>query len=320
MKKSLKIIGIALGAIIVLIGAVAAYIHFTGIPSYEVNAPELTIEADSARIARGEYLVTMVCAECHRGQGNRLEGKRIFDIPEEFGEVWSPNITHHPESALTGYTDGELVYFLRTGIKRNGKYVPPYMPKFPLLSDEDMASVVAYLRSDAPPLRASDKPSVPTRPSFMTKALSRVVFKPLPFPEEEIIAPPKTDKVAYGQYIATGAVECFGCHSADFTTNNLLEPEKSAGYMGGGNTLLNSQGEPVLSANITMHPEHGLAGWTEAQFMQAVRFGKRPDGIPLSDAMPTFTTFTDEDLSAVWAYLQTVPQIDNDVPRNFEQK
>lgn len=311
MKRALKIIGIVLGVVVLLAGSAAAFIQVRGIPSYEVQAPDLTIEADSAMLARGENLVAMVCADCHRGKGGKFAGRLLDDIPPEFGTVYSANITQDEQYGIGRYTDGELAYLLRTGIKRDGQFAPPYMPKYPHMSDEDLHSIIAYLRSDAAPVEAVADPAPPSQPSFLVKMLCNVEFKPFPYPEKTIVAPDPSDKVAYGRYIATGAVECFHCHSADFKTINDLEPEKTPGFMGGGNVMVDRDGNPVVTANLTMHPEYGLGKWTEADFIRAVKTGQRPDGTMVSHLMPKFSAMSDEEVSAVWTWLQTVPVLEN---------
>jgi mono/diheme cytochrome c family protein len=317
MRKLLKILGIILGVIVLLLAIGAATVHFGGIPAYEVKAPDLKIQADSAMIAEGKRLSAMVCNNCHIGANGKLEGAYMADMPAAFGKAWSANITHHPDSKLAGYTDGELAFLLRTGIKRDGSYAPPWMQKFPHLSDYDLHSIIAYLRSEQPELEPSDKTQPPCEPSFFTKFLCRVAFKPLPYPEQEI-KPPPGDKVALGKYIATAKVECYSCHSASFETINIMEPEKTPGYFGGGNPLNDKEGNLIPSANLTMDKETGIGNWTEDQFVEAVRFAKRPDGKPIRYPMVPFAAMTDEEARAIWAYLQTIPPIKNEVKRNFE--
>lgn len=313
MKRILKWTGLTIGVLILFLAIGAAVINARGIPTYENNAPELTIDYTPERISQGERIVTMVCAECHRSEkGNVLTGKKLLDIPKSFGTAYSPNITNDPEYGIGAYTDGEIAYLLRTGIKKDGAYAPLYMPKFPHMSDEDVYSVIAYLRSDARPVKAKQSASVPCQPSFMTKALCNFVFKPLPYPEETIAPPSSEDKIAMGEYIVHGMVNCYDCHSADFKTNNPLEPEKSAGYLGGGNMLLDLDGNEILAPNLTPHAT-GIGEWTEEAFINAVKYGIKPDGSAMRYPMLKLTALTDAEVSAVWAYLQTVPLIDNDV-------
>jgi mono/diheme cytochrome c family protein len=319
MKKVLKILGIILGVIVVVVLLGAATIHFGGIPSYEVKAPDLKVEADSAMIAEGKRIAGMLCANCHRGEDGKLSGHFMNDLVPEFGKVWVPNITHSDKAKLHGYTDGELAYLLRTGVKRDGNYAPPWMPKFPLLSDKDLHSVIAYLRSDQPELEPADVVQPAPQPSFLTKLLCRVAFKPLPYPEEPIFEPDPSDKVAWGRYLAVAKFDCYQCHSADFKTNDSFVPENSPGFMGGGNVLIDpTDGKThIFTANITMDKETGIGNWTEEEFSKAVRFAQRPDGKILRPPMVPYAALSEAEVSAIYAWLQTIPTIHNEVERNW---
>ena len=102
MKKVLRIIGIMLALVVAVLLIGAGTIHYGGIPAYEVNAPDLKVEPDSALIAEGKRLSAMVCSNCHMGPEGKMEGKYMADLPAEFGKSWSANITHHPDSRLAG--------------------------------------------------------------------------------------------------------------------------------------------------------------------------------------------------------------------------
>jgi cytochrome c553 len=72
------------------------------------------------------------------------------------------------------------------------------------------------------------------------------------------------------------------------------------------------------AANLTPD-DTGTGNWTEAQFMKAIREGKSKglDGArPLLPPMPweVARNMSDEDLKAVFAYLQSVKPIKNVVP------
>jgi mono/diheme cytochrome c family protein len=314
MKKAFKIIGYTLGALLALVLLFTVYVQFSPMPTYPVQAPDLKIQPDSARLAEGRRIVLTDCAHCHRGADGKVSGDLFFS-DDVFGKMWSANITQHPTAGIGEYTDGELAYLLRTGVKRDGSYAGPWMT-FPLLSDEDLASTIAFLRSDAPEVQPSETRQPPMELSFVGKMVFKLFMpKPFDYPSKPIVAPPPTDKVAYGRYLATGKWECYRCHSANFETNNDLEPEKSAGFFGGGNPVSDKANLPVVSANITPDKETGIGAWTEEQFSNAVRFGKRPDGQPLSHVMPPMAILTDDDISALWAYLQTVPPVKNTVVR-----
>jgi len=313
MKKALKIIAYTLGGLLALLLIFAAWIQFGPMPTYEVKAPDLNIELDSARLAEGRKIVLTECAHCHRGTDGKVSGDLFIEDPM-FGKRWASNITQHPTLGIGKYTDGELAFLLRTGIKRDGHFAGPWMT-FPLHSDEDIFSIIAFLRSDASEVQPSAIQIPLAEPGFMSNMFFKFIIKPFDYPSKPILTPSPTDQIAYGRYLATGRWECFRCHSASFETNNDLEPEKSLGYFGGGNPVGDKANPPVISANISPDKETGIGAWTEEQFSNAVRFGKRPDGQPLSHVMPPFAVLSDEEVSALWAYLQTVPPVKNKIDR-----
>jgi mono/diheme cytochrome c family protein len=315
MKQVLKWMAIVVGLVLLGVGVGAAYVAATPIPSYPVEKIDLKVDVTPERVARGRRTAEMLCAQCHMDPTTgTLTGKRVADVPAQFGESWSLNITKHPAEGIGSWTDGEIAYLLRTGIARDGRYTPPWMIKMPLLSDEDLKDVIAFLRSDDPLVQARDAKDRPSHPSFLTKALCRVAFKPFPYPKEPIVAPPESDKVAYGRYLADARLQCFGCHSADFKTVDELHPEKSAGYFGGGNLMPDLSGEIIPTSNLTPDPETGIGKWTEAQFRRALVDGIGPDNKPVRYPMVPFRNVTDDEAAAIFAYLKTVPAIHNAVP------
>ena len=313
MKKFLKIIAILIGVVALAGAGFAAWVHFRGIPSYPTAPPNFTVQSDSALVAEGQRLANMVCKNCHLNPNGKMEGKFMDDMPKEFGKVWSMNITRDPKYGAGRYTDGELAFLLRTGIKRDGVFAPPWMPKFPHLSDRDLQSIIAYLRSDAPELAPSPKQQPPPQPTFLAKFLCVVAFKPLPYPTQPIEAPPASDKVAFGKYMSTGKVECFSCHSPSFETMNILEPEKTPGYFSGGNAMTDEEGKIILTRNLTPDKETGIGNWTEDQFIKAVKYGQREGKPALRRPMVPFTAMTDEEASAIFAYLKTLPAIRHNI-------
>jgi mono/diheme cytochrome c family protein len=315
VKRFLKWAGILLGVVVLVIGAAAAYVGATPIPSYPVEKIDLKVDVTPERVARGKRTAEMLCAACHLDPAaGALTGRRVADVPPQFGESYSLNITRHPVEGIGSWTDGELAYLLRTGVARDGRYTPPWMVKMPLLSDEDLKDVIAFLRSDDPLVEARDAKDRPSHPSFLTKALCRVAFKPFPYPKSPIVAPPETDKIVFGRYLATGRLQCFGCHSADFKTVDEMHPEKSAGYFGGGNAMPDLTGEIVPTSNLTPDPETGIGKWTEPQFRRALIDGIGPDNRPVRYPMVPYRNVTDDEAAALFAYLKTVPAIRNAIP------
>ncbi|MBS2022486.1 MAG: c-type cytochrome [Deltaproteobacteria bacterium] len=318
MKTLLKIVGALVAVLLLAVGGFAASIALTGIPKYPPPPKyALKVEPTPERIARGKKLAGLLCAECHADPSTQaLTGRPLHDLPAQFGKAWSRNITHDTADGIGNWTDGEIYTLLRTGLKPDGTYLPPWMVKLPHLADEDLISVIAYLRSDDPRVAARKGRLPETQPSFFAKLLTRVAFKPLPMPTAPIPMPDKNDPIALGKYLATGALDCYQCHSKDFATNDGFVPEKSVGFFGGGNQMPDVTGRLITTANLTPDPESGLGRWSEADFRRAVREGFRPDHRPLRQPMARMPELTDDEANAIFAYLRTVPAIHNEVKRS----
>ena len=101
-----------------------------------------------------------------------------------------------------------------------------------------------------------------------------------------------------GEYISKAA-GCLGCHT---------EEKKDAVPYGGGRALKTPFGT-FFGPNITPHPQAGLGKWSEADFVRAMREGRRADGANLFPAFPysSFTRMNDADLKDLWAYLRSLP-------------
>ncbi|WP_425392070.1 c-type cytochrome [Ekhidna sp.] len=317
MKNAIKILGLGL-VVLITIGVIAlVIINAQDLPSYETELVEFQRSDKAEAIERGQKLATMLCANCHMDRStSKLTGQRMKDAPSEFGEIYAPNITQDKTYGIGEWTDGEIVRLLRTGIKRDGQYAPPYMAKLPLMADEDIDAIISFLRSDHPMVVAENKPDTPTKPSLLTKVLSRLAFKPFPMPEKPIPMPDTNNALQLGEYLAHN-LECFSCHSADFKTNNYLNPTMSPGYFAGGNQPLDLEGRVMLTPNLTPDEATGIGSWTKEQFTNAVKYGLKEGEPPLSYPMLPYTQLTDYEVGAIYDYLMTIPPIANEVERSI---
>jgi len=104
--------------------------------------------------------------------------------------------------------------------------------------------------------------------------------------------------VKRGQYLAK-AGGCVGCHT---------EEREGATPFAGGRALKTPFGT-FYGPNITPDQKAGIGRWSEAEFIQALRHGVRPDGANYFPAFPypSFTRITDADLKDLWAYLRSLP-------------
>lgn len=103
-----------------------------------------------------------------------------------------------------------------------------------------------------------------------------------------------------GAYLAQ-AGGCAGCHTE--------EREGAAPYAGG--RPLRTPFGIFYGPNITPDPDTGIGRWKEADFVEAMRHGRRPDGANYFPAFPytSFTRTTERDLQDLWAYLRTLAPV-----------
>lgn len=122
---------------------------------------------------------------------------------------------------------------------------------------------------------------------------------------------PAMDPIARGKYIMS-TNGCMDCHTpgtlfgAPDTTRNFAGSE--VGWTGPWGTS--------YARNLTPDVETGIGSWSEADIIKSLRIGQRPDGSPLLPPMPWPNTarMTDEDLTAIAAYLKSIPAVKHAVP------
>jgi mono/diheme cytochrome c family protein len=109
-----------------------------------------------------------------------------------------------------------------------------------------------------------------------------------------------TDAVARGAYLAAIS-GCDQCHTD--TKNN------GAAYAGG--RAMTTAFGVIVTPNITPDPATGIGGWSEADFVRAMRWGIAPDGTHYTTAFPFpyFTRLTDGDLADLKAFLDSLAPV-----------
>jgi mono/diheme cytochrome c family protein len=173
------------------------------------------------------------------------------------------------------------------------------------MSDEDLASVVVYLRSLPPVRKAQAPPQIP----FPVNRFINAVPEPL---ETPVPQPSRADQAAYGDYLVRVGV-CRDCHTPMDAQGQVIPGME----FGGGFTMTSPLGA-VASANITSDPS-GIPYYTEELFLEMMRTGTVRSR-KLHEYMPwkMYGQQTDEDLKAIFAYVRTIPavahRVDNTQP------
>jgi mono/diheme cytochrome c family protein len=276
-------------------------------PLYQALAVALLAATSSAAFAqqqgsveRGKYLMQTVvaCGNCHFPRGPKgelitdkgLSGGFVFDGPP-FRAVAS-NITPDPETGIGKWTDAQLAKAIREGIRPDNSVIGPPMPVefYRHLSDDDLKAIIAYLRAQ-PPVRnavVKSKYNIPLPPNYGP-------------PIKTVKAPPTSNKVAYGKYLAEIG-HCLECHTPRDKKGMLMMEKLGAG----GQVIPGPWGQSV-TRNLTPH-ETGLKGWTDAQIATSIRTGKDREGKPYKPPMAFdfYKGISEADMAALVAYLRSL--------------
>jgi cytochrome c553 len=300
IRKILRWIGIVLGSLVGLLVLAFVVLYIIGNAKwnrirgndYDVLVETITIPTDQASIARGEHIATIrMCRYCHM---DALSGQ--FETVPGLITLSFPNLTSGVGGVGATNTDEDWIRAIRHGVGHDGRGLI-LMPSriFYYLSDEDLGALLAYLKS----LPAVDN----ELPITELGPLGRVMVTLGQLPPEATapdvtaidhdgarpITPQPGVTVEYGEYLAN---TCTLCHGASLNGQTIRE---------GGNVY--------VALNLTRGGE--MIGWSEEQFKVTMRTGVTPGGKQLIDFMPWkyFGQMTDDELKAVWMYLQSLPPL-----------
>ena len=249
-------------------------------------------------VERGDYLVNSImgCGNCHTpvgpqgfDQSKAFSGRLVDDSPAM--HAVSANIT--PGGPTKDWTDEQLMKAIREGIRPDGTLIGPPMPfeVYKGLSDDDLASIVAYLRT-VPAVEndpGTSKYNIPLPPAYGP-------------PVTTVAAIPEGVTVEYGAYLAGPLGHCIVCHTPQLENGQF----DFANNLGAGGMEFAGPTGPVYSANIT---PNGLSGYTDEQLATLLTHGTRPDGSMLSPPMPTYflANLKPDDVKALILYLRQLP-------------
>jgi len=286
-------------------------------------APVLQVERTETRLARGKYLYEQAfhCAGCHnerdwtRFSAPSVPGRTgagfAFPAGLEFpGNVVATNLSADRETGIGAWTDGEIVRAIREGVSRDGRALFPFMPyaAYRDMSDEDVYSLVAYLRTLPPVRKAQPVTELDFPVSFLVK------FEPKP-QEAKVPEPDRSNRLAYGAYLVKMS-GCIECHSP------LSNGKVVAGREFAGGHEFNMMGFTVRTSNITPDEETGLGKWSEERFVSKFKgYANLTSENAPKHTQANFTlmpwiemaSMPEEDLKAIYAYLRTIKPVYNSV-------
>jgi mono/diheme cytochrome c family protein len=251
-------------------------------------------------LERGKYLMESVvaCGNCHMQRDP--QGQPLFDKGLSGGMVFedapfravAANITPDRETGIGKWTDAQLVKAIREGVRPDASLIGPPMPIpfYRSMSDDDVASIVAYLRAQSPVRNAvaKSKYNMPLPPNYGP-------------PLKAVMAPRAADKLRYGKYLADIG-HCMECHTPRDGQGQLVMSKIGAG----GQVIPGPWGQSV-SRNLTPH-QTGLKDWTDEQVAHSIRTGMDRQGQPYKPPMAFafYKNIRDPDMAALIAYLRSL--------------
>lgn len=110
-------------------------------------------------------------------------------------------------------------------------------------------------------------------------------------------------QIARGKHLANAVAKCTDCHTADLGGKKFID----GGPLG-----------TIYASNLTRGRGGALARYTDAQLDAAIRHGIRPDGRGIM-IMPSdeYQGLSDQDVSAIIAYLRSLPPVDREQGRSY---
>ena len=280
-----------------------------------------TFERTPERLARGQYLVeNLGCFDCHGEhdwtkhdapliEGTRGAGYADFPLTGLPGRVVPPNITPDRETGAGNWTDDMLARAIREGVGYDGRALFPFMPypDFRNMSDEDLASVIVYLRSIPPIRNALPKTEIIFPVKYLMSSMPQPITEPVPQPD-------LSTPVKRGEYLVSIAA-CTDCHTPQAKGQPIRGLEFAGGF------VLEGPWGRVASANITPDPS-GISYYDEALFLEMIRTGYvKARKINQVMSWSDYRNLTDEDLKAIFAYIRTLKpvkhRVDNTEPPTF---
>lgn len=282
MKKSMAVIGL-----------------FLVLPTSQAIAETL--------LERGTYLMKSIvaCGNCHTAKGGPMAQHELaggFPMKEGPIDAVTPNLTPDKETGIGNWTDAQLMVAIRDGKRPDGSLIGPPMPydMYRGLSDRDTKAIIAYLRNLKPVKNATKKSvyKMPLPPAYGP-------------PVGSIADVPRSDKVAYGAYLAGPLGHCMECH-----TPMTKPPMRDYGTkMGAGGFPFHGPWGESIAANLTPDKETGLGNWTDAQIKKAITDGVSANGAKLRPPMPFgyYKNISNEDMDAIVAYLRSLKPVKNAV-------
>lgn len=285
-----------------------------------------TRPATTGTVERGQYLVdhVLVCGVCHTPSSspgvpdtaNYLAGSRPYDFTDIDGTVVTvnaENLTSHDPEGLHSWTDGQIRTAITKGVDDEHYAIYPIMPypEYALLKQEDVDSIIQYLRTVPPNdnVVAADFPRPDIHPPANLVDGTMVPHTTLASSDPDYQAAER------GRYLAS--VACLNCHTEEVVLPNGMidhdEPNLDKAFGGGKQYTFEHLQPKHTSVNITPDAT-GLMGWSVDDIVAAMRSNtEKGTGRAFCNTHPgpAYQMMSDGDLHDIAVYIHTLPPVKN---------
>jgi mono/diheme cytochrome c family protein len=261
-------------------------------------------------LANGAYIFAAGgCSSCHAAPGAKGDDKLVLSgglaLETPFGRFHAPNISPDPDNGIGAWTLAEFVTSMKYGVGRDGEHLYPAFPyaSYQRMRVEDIIDLRAYL--DTLPAAATSAP--PHELPFPFNIRRGLGLWQLLYVDGKTFEPdPAVDaQASRGAYLVRGPGHCGECHSPRNSIGGVIA---SRAYSGGPAP----EGDGTIP-NISPDPETGIGSWSQAEIVEALATGFKPDfdtfGSSMVAVQQNLAMLAPEDLEAIAVFLKSLPPI-----------
>jgi mono/diheme cytochrome c family protein len=311
------------------------------IATQAINTPDIfknsTLKLSEPQVQRGAYLAKVGnCAACHTARGGAaFAGGKAISTP--FGTVYTSNITPDTASGIGKWSADAFYRAMHEGRSADGHLLTPAFPypNYTHVTRADSDDLYSYFMHGVTPVAQANKPhDLPFpfntqlalafwRTSFFEKAdtvadissrntINIVATKAINTPATGQIYAVKTsdEEVRRGAYLVRGLGHCSACHAERNALGASVNNQFSDQLLGGALMPMRDWYAPSLVDPA----EAGVAHLPRQDVVALLKTGIAPNASmlgPMAEVVAGSTQFwTDADLQATAAYLQSFPQFD----------
>jgi mono/diheme cytochrome c family protein len=289
-------------------------------------------------IDRGSYLAKVGnCAACHTARGGvAYAGGKAIATP--FGAVYTSNITPDRETGIGNWSADAFYRALHEGRSADGKLLTPAFPypNYTHITRTDSDDLYAFFMQSVKPVmqvnQAHDLP-FPFNTQVALAFWRTLFFTPNTIAAQAINTPATSiniglsegvkidnSEIQRGAYLVRGLGHCSACHAERNALGASVKNPLSDQFLSGALMPMRDWYAPSLVNKA----EAGVAHLPKQDVVNLLKTGIAPNASmlgPMAEVVAGSTQFwTDADLNATAAYLQSLPQLSSQLLSQTELK